>query len=449
MAHLKELTLENLVATITESTNTITTYLKKNNIQGPSLHEDSPVSLPPVPEVLGARFKLLEAIDAMQNLVSGTAYHNSADLLFRVHDTSILDVLNQFDFYSAIPLGGSATVPEIAKKVNLPEKLVRHVLNYAVHMYYFAETAPDSGVFVHTSNSAFFARNPGASDWCTHAIAQTGPFSLHVAESYRKYSAGKEEPSQEVIESAASIADLDRTGHPVTFWDYLEHSEEGKPKGYRAALFARAMGFISDALAPSGNLEVWDDFEWGSLRDGSVIVDVGGSRGHDMLKIAQKFPQHKYIVEDRPSVEEAFNAAIPAEWRSNISFRAHDFFSPQPVQADLYYLRWILHDWPDKEAKQILQNLIPALKPGALIVIKERVKTPATDGKGNYVLPRAVRRQIALNDAQMHTAFNVFERSVDQWRELVLNADPRFEILSMDGKGAQVNKGIVKIVWRG
>lgn len=50
-----------------------------------------------------------------------------------------------------------------------------------------------------------------------------------------------------------------------------------------------------------------------------------------------------------------------------------DFFTPQPVTADVYYLRWILHNWPDKYCVEILRNLRPALKPGAMIVIHEQV----------------------------------------------------------------------------
>lgn len=50
-----------------------------------------------------------------------------------------------------------------------------------------------------------------------------------------------------------------------------------------------------------------------------------------------------------------------------------DFFTQQPVTADVYYFRSIFHNWADKYCIRILQNLVPALKPGARIVIHERI----------------------------------------------------------------------------
>ncbi|KAL8893337.1 MAG: hypothetical protein Q9192_005370, partial [Flavoplaca navasiana] len=56
--------------------------------------------------------------------------------------------------------------------------------------------------------------------------------------------------------------------------------------------------------------------------------------------------------------------------RDRISFMVHDFFEEQPVKnAEVYYFRNIFHDWPDVQCITILQNLIPALKPGAHVII--------------------------------------------------------------------------------
>lgn len=53
---------------------------------------------------------------------------------------------------------------------------------------------------------------------------------------------------------------------------------------------------------------------------------------------------------------------------------AHDFITPQPIHgADVYIFRWIFHNWSDKYCVRILKNLIPALKPGAKIVVNDTV----------------------------------------------------------------------------
>jgi len=51
-----------------------------------------------------------------------------------------------------------------------------------------------------------------------------------------------------------------------------------------------------------------------------------------------------------------------------------DILTPQPiVGADVYYLRNIFHNWSDQYCIKILRNLIPALQPGASIVINDVV----------------------------------------------------------------------------
>lgn len=46
----------------------------------------------------------------------------------------VMDVLNQFDFWSAVPAGGSATYSEIVEATKLPEEVVRRILRYAFTM---------------------------------------------------------------------------------------------------------------------------------------------------------------------------------------------------------------------------------------------------------------------------------------------------------------------------
>ena len=53
----------------------------------------------------------------------------------------------------------------------------------------------------------------------------------------------------------------------------------------------------------------------------------------------------------------------------------------------VFYLRMILHDWPDKYCIKILKNLIPALeKDGGIVLINESVVPPM--GTVNQILER-------------------------------------------------------------
>ena len=58
--------------------------------------------------------------------------------------------------------------------------------------------------------------------------------------------------------------------------------------------------------------------------------------------------------------------------RPRIKFMEYDFFTPQPIKdADVYLYRWIFHNWPDDKCVDILRNAIPAMKPGAKILIND------------------------------------------------------------------------------
>ena len=87
-----------------------------------------------------------------------------------------------------------------------------------------------------------------------------------------------------------------------------------------------------------------DNFDFGSIGAGT-IVDVGGSHGQVSIAIAQKYPEVKCIVQDLPDTIAGLENRVPEDLKSSISGMEYDFLTPQPVKdADIYLLRWILHD---------------------------------------------------------------------------------------------------------
>jgi hypothetical protein len=53
-----------------------------------------------------------------------------------------------------------------------------------------------------------------------------------------------------------------------------------------------------------------------------------------------------------------------------VTIQAHDFFTPQPVKdADVFLLRYILHDWSNGKAIEILKRLREAAVPGKTKVV--------------------------------------------------------------------------------
>lgn len=138
----------------------------------------------------------------------------------------------------------------------------------------------------------------------------------------------------------------------------------------RAQRFSNAMAFR--LTGPTLKLDsLVEGGPWSSLPAGGTVVDIGGSHGKAMVAIAEKYPSLRFIVQDLPPTIAA-RRPIPTEFDDSISFMEYDFFTPQTVVgADVYLFRWIFHNWPDKHCVRILQNLVPALKPGSRVVVNE------------------------------------------------------------------------------
>ncbi|KAA8650303.1 uncharacterized protein ATNIH1004_002986 [Aspergillus tanneri] len=103
-----------------------------------------------------------------------------------------------------------------------------------------------------------------------------------------------------------------------------------------------------------------------------LIVDVGGSLGHDLSEFRRKFLQApgRLVLQDLPTM-----LSQVENLDTDIELMAHDFFKVQPVKsARAYYLHSILHDWNDDKCRNILTNLKDAMNPGySKILINENV----------------------------------------------------------------------------
>ena len=82
--------------------------------------------------------------------------------------------------------------------------------------------------------------------------------------------------------------------------------------------------------------------------------------------------------------------------------------------AKFYYLRNILHDWPDDKCIAILKNLVPAMDKDSRILIDD------------MVLPDiGVHWQAAQLDLTMMAALGSVERTKEQWYALMKSAGLR------------------------
>jgi hypothetical protein len=105
----------------------------------------------------------------------------------------------------------------------------------------------------------------------------------------------------------------------------------------------------------------------------SLAVDVGGATGSLLHLLQEANPTLRGIVFDRPNIVDYATDQIA---RKGLTARSEvvggDFFESVPP-ADLYLLKFILHDWDDQRAIKVLQRCREAMTPGARIAIVEMV----------------------------------------------------------------------------
>ena len=138
---------------------------------------------------------------------------------------------------------------------------------------------------------------------------------------------------------------------------------------------------------------VVDGYDWASIREGTVI-DMGGAEGHIAVAVAEHYPSLHFLVQELLPVIEQARDKVPKALSDRVQFMEHDFFTPQTVTADVYLLRWIFHNYPDAYCVKILQNLVPAMKKGArVIVVDNIVPEPGTTSQ---MAEREIRSVLAV-----------------------------------------------------
>ncbi|WP_090769985.1 methyltransferase [Nonomuraea maritima] len=166
-------------------------------------------------------------------------------------------------------------------------------------------------------------------------------------------------------------------------WAYLPDAvREGRSQVRRALGTDQFTYFAQhpdegDAFAASGaSMSEVVAAEAASLLDLSGIssaVDVGGANGRLVLGLMREHPELRGVVLDLPHVTGAAARAAAALGLSDrFSVVDGDFFDAVPA-ADLYLLKWILHDWDDEACVRVLRNCRAAARPGARAVVFEAV----------------------------------------------------------------------------
>jgi hypothetical protein len=187
-------------------------------------------------------------------------------------DAACLNVLNYFNFWDAVPLGGTASYADIAKHTNLPEEVVRRFVQHATTLRVFEETDPgkSSSHIKHSFRSAPLARSKGLRALLTTTLDLSGGplMALHYA--LERYSLGKPALPKNINETSfALLFSGGQYGKFTNTWEMLENDGEGEKKGWRQREFTVFMDYLKEIFGLEG--VVLNAYDWNALGKAKVV----------------------------------------------------------------------------------------------------------------------------------------------------------------------------------
>ncbi|KAF3005265.1 hypothetical protein E8E14_006481 [Neopestalotiopsis sp. 37M] len=391
-----------LTASLLQAVSNLEEILHAQGVPSPSFDEDAPPLLPK--DAISVRDLAIDYAAEIQDLLQGPL-----DLIYRhgsFNNCVSLQAISRFKMASLVPAGGQTTYANIAKETGLDERSVRRVIRHAVTMRVFRE--PEPGVVAHTQASKALT-NPIANDWVSCGTEEMWPASSKMVEALERWP-GSQEPDQTVI--AESPERANRFSNNMKAYMLMQE--------YNAS-------------------HVLNGYDWDSLGQ-AQLVDVGGGAGHVTMELAKHFPKLSIVVQDMEKMVEQESSRIPAEVTGRFEYMVHDMFAPQTVQADVYFFRWIFHNWSDKYCTLIIRALIPALRPGAKIILNETCM-PEPGAIAHWR-----EKYLRSFDVIMGAGFSALERSIDEWKTLFAAADPRFKFKRVN-ESEESALAIIEFVW--
>ena len=272
-------------------------------------------------------------------------------------------------------------VEEIARRADVEsDKLARYMRNLC-NSHIFREVSPD--VFANTSLSGLI-REEGKRAHVAHCLDLVRKSSCKAWDAltlpgYRSSDA----PDKTAFNLAYNTN--------LKIFQYLSDVEPEIGKRTKVAFASRTRVNTDEFLGV---------YPW--AREGHAkIVDVGGGFGGGTMPVIKAFKRLQLVVQDipdtRPNFEKvcrviSLDASLTqtelTDWLDlerrmsrihdgRVRFAVHDFFTPQTEEADIYFMRHVIQDWPDAESVKILANTAAKMTSSTKLLICEHVDLPS------------------------------------------------------------------------
>lgn len=227
-----------------------------------------------------------------------------------------------------------------------------------------------------------------------------------------------------------------KEGHQGTAYDVFRGNDE------KRSVLGKAMIGMNSLI---GSLSVLQIYPWDEVR---TVCDVGSGVGSFAWPLLETYFHIHVTLHDLPetiNMTKEFCAKDRPEvlQSDRVAFAAGDFFLDIPVKgADVYYLRNIIHNWPDIQAVKLLQNARQAMSLKSRLLIHEHVMRPVCskpksggvenidqDTAPEPLLPNFGAGQIRVynQDLTMLVIYNAKERTIDEFAHLGMDADLKLQ----------------------
>lgn len=110
-----------------------------------------------------------------------------------------------------------------------------------------------------------------------------------------------------------------------------------------------------------------------------VVCDIAGGSGALLGEVLRRVPQARGILVEAPLVlPEAARHLDSLGVADRVEFLEGDLFGDLRATADVYLLKWILHDWADDDCVRLLSTVATMMPSGAKLVVIEGVQDHCT-----------------------------------------------------------------------
>ena len=353
--------LVKLAKDISSAAKAIEGHFLSNGLPDLSFDNDVLASVPP--SLQEHRNALIDRSDELNRLSLGVRGHANRITFSWADELSIRFVI-KYQIFNIVPLEGSCSYAAIAKATGLSEQLVQRFLRHCMGNHIFAQTS--DGQVRHTAYTRELATDPAFVDGSGYQLDEMSPSSAFGLEALDRF--GESGEQNETGFALFNQAFTQKGGQIAPLQDIYEVLAQNPSRGRQ---FGAGLRFYSKGSSQDLR-QLLAGFDWTTVDNPDwTMVDIGGGHGIVSQYLAQNTEQLRFVIQDQEHTVRKGETLLPDEMKGRVQFETADFFTPQKRTAELYFTRYIFHNWSDKYAVKILKNIAPAMKAGSRLLLFE------------------------------------------------------------------------------